>query len=171
MIELDDIHKAFNQGQPNEYWALSGIHLKVEAHQVTALSGPSGSGKTTLLTLLGCLSRPTRGRVRLRGEDVAGFHGAAVEVDGARAALRRVASDVGARQPEVHAQEVDQQRHAGIGFQIGKLPRPDPGGEHDPAQIRRHREGHEARIGSVPALRGQRGKSLFGKKRFHARPG
>jgi putative ABC transport system ATP-binding protein len=73
MIELDDIHKAFNQGQPNEYWALSGIHLKVEAHQVTALSGPSGSGKTTLLTLLGCLSRPTRGRVRLRGEDVSGL--------------------------------------------------------------------------------------------------
>ena len=70
MIELDDIHKAFNQGQPNEYWALSGIHLKVEAHQVTALSGPSGSGKTTLLTLLGCLARPTQGRVRLRGEDV-----------------------------------------------------------------------------------------------------
>ena len=73
MIQLDDIHKAFNQGQPNEYWALSGIHLKVEAHQVTALSGPSGSGKTTLLTLLGCLSRPTRGRVRLRGEDVSGL--------------------------------------------------------------------------------------------------
>lgn len=70
MIELDDIHKAFNQGQPNEYWALNGIHLKVEAHQVTALSGPSGSGKTTLLTLLGCLARPTQGRVRLRGEDV-----------------------------------------------------------------------------------------------------
>ena len=60
MIELDDIHKAFNQGQPNEYWALNGIHLKVAAHQVTALSGPSGSGKTTLLTLLGCLARPTR---------------------------------------------------------------------------------------------------------------
>ncbi|MGB4228654.1 MAG: ABC transporter ATP-binding protein [Candidatus Dechloromonas phosphoritropha] len=73
MIELDDIHKAFNQGQPNEYWALNGIHLKVAAQQVTALSGPSGSGKTTLLTLLGCLSRPTRGRVRLRGEDVSGL--------------------------------------------------------------------------------------------------
>ena len=73
MIELDDIHKAFNQGQPNEYWALSGINLKVAAHQVTALSGPSGSGKTTLLTLLGCLARPTRGRVRLRDEDVSGL--------------------------------------------------------------------------------------------------
>ncbi len=73
MIELDDIHKAFNQGRPNEYWALSGISLTVAAHQVTALSGPSGSGKTTLLTLLGCLSRPTQGRVRLRNEDVSGL--------------------------------------------------------------------------------------------------
>ncbi len=73
MIELDDIHKAFNQGQHNEYWALSGINLKVAARQVTALSGPSGSGKTTLLTLLGCLARPTRGRVRLRDENVSGL--------------------------------------------------------------------------------------------------
>ena len=73
MIELDDIHKAFNQGQPNEYWALNGINLKVAARQVTTLSGPSGSGKTTLLTLLGCLARPTRGRVRLRDEDVSGL--------------------------------------------------------------------------------------------------
>ena len=42
MIELDDIHKAFNQGQPNEYWALTGIHLKVAAQQATALSPPGG---------------------------------------------------------------------------------------------------------------------------------
>lgn len=73
MIELRDIHKAFNEGQPNEYWALRGIDLDVAAGQATALSGPSGSGKTTLLTLLGCLARPTRGRVRLRGEDVSGL--------------------------------------------------------------------------------------------------
>mgnify|MGYP003378185252 CR=1 FL=1 len=32
MIELDDIHKAFNQGQPNEYWALSGINLKAVSY-------------------------------------------------------------------------------------------------------------------------------------------
>ena len=73
MIELDDINKAFNQGQPNEYWALSGIDLTLAAHEVTVFSGPSGSGKTTLLTLLGCLARPTRGRVRLRDEDVSGL--------------------------------------------------------------------------------------------------
>jgi putative ABC transport system ATP-binding protein len=73
MIELRGIRKAFNQGRHNEYWALDGIDLAIEANKVTALAGPSGSGKTTLLTLAGCLARPTEGRVRLKGEDVSGL--------------------------------------------------------------------------------------------------
>ncbi len=73
MIELSNIKKAFNQGKPNEYWALNGINLTLEAGKVTAFRGPSGSGKTTLLTLVGCLSRPTSGRVRFRGEDISGL--------------------------------------------------------------------------------------------------
>ncbi len=73
MIQLTDIHKAFNQGQHNEYWALSGIDLELEARRVTAFQGPSGSGKTSLLTIVGCLARPTRGRVRLHGEDISGL--------------------------------------------------------------------------------------------------
>jgi putative ABC transport system ATP-binding protein len=73
MLELSNIRKAFNQGQHNEYWALSGIDLAIPEKQVTALRGPSGSGKTTLLTILGCLSRPTEGRVRLKGEDISGL--------------------------------------------------------------------------------------------------
>ncbi|MDI6749737.1 MAG: ABC transporter ATP-binding protein [Rhodocyclaceae bacterium] len=73
MIELTGIRKAFNQGQHNEYWALSGIDLTIPAKKVTALKGPSGSGKTTLLTILGCLARPTEGRVKLKGEDISGL--------------------------------------------------------------------------------------------------
>ena len=73
MIELSNIKKAFNQGQPNEYWALHGIDLALEAGKVTAFRGPSGSGKTTLLTIVGCLSRPTSGRVRFKGEDISGL--------------------------------------------------------------------------------------------------
>ena len=73
MLELTNIRKAFNQGKHNEYWALSGIDLAIPAQQVTALRGPSGSGKTTLLTILGCLARPTEGRVRLKGEDISGL--------------------------------------------------------------------------------------------------
>jgi putative ABC transport system ATP-binding protein len=73
MIELSNIRKAFNQGKHNEYWALDGIDLAIPEKQVTALRGPSGSGKTTLLTILGCLARPTEGRVRLKGEDISGL--------------------------------------------------------------------------------------------------
>jgi putative ABC transport system ATP-binding protein len=73
MIELAGIRKAFNQGQHNEYWALNGIDLSIAAKKVTALRGPSGSGKTTLLTLIGCLARPTEGRVRLNGTDISGL--------------------------------------------------------------------------------------------------
>ena len=73
MIELRDVKKAFNQGQHNEVWALSGISLGIEARRVTALRGPSGSGKTTLLTLIGCLARPTSGRVTLHGRDISGL--------------------------------------------------------------------------------------------------
>ena len=31
MIEISNIKKAFNQGKPNEYWALNGIDLTLEA--------------------------------------------------------------------------------------------------------------------------------------------
>jgi putative ABC transport system ATP-binding protein len=73
MIELKDIRKAFNQGRDNEFHALSGIDLQLPAQRVTALRGPSGSGKTTLLSIIGCLSRPTSGRVRLKGQDISGL--------------------------------------------------------------------------------------------------
>lgn len=73
MIELDNIRKAFNQGRDNEFCALNGIDLSIPAQCVTAFRGPSGSGKTTLLSIIGCLSRPSSGRVRLKGRDISGL--------------------------------------------------------------------------------------------------
>ena len=73
MINLTNIRKAYNQGRDNEFWALNGIDLKIEPQRVTALCGPSGSGKTTLLTIVGCLARPTSGRVHLRERDISGL--------------------------------------------------------------------------------------------------
>jgi len=67
MIELSAISKIFNQGQPNECRALRGINLSLERGGITVFKGPSGSGKTTLLTLVGCLARPTAGRITLDG--------------------------------------------------------------------------------------------------------
>ena len=73
MIHLTEVKKAFNQGKENEFWAIKGIDLSVEPGKVTVLKGPSGSGKTTLLTLIGCLARPTSGRVRLKDRDISGL--------------------------------------------------------------------------------------------------
>ena len=70
MIELLDIRKVFNAGKPNEFLAVDGITLNIEEHRVTVLKGPSGSGKTTLLGLLGCMARPTAGRILLRGQEI-----------------------------------------------------------------------------------------------------
>jgi len=73
MIELSGVRKAFNQGRPNEFWALNGIDLNIAPQQATVFFGPSGSGKTTLLTVVGCLARPTVGRVRLKDRDISGL--------------------------------------------------------------------------------------------------
>lgn len=70
MIHLTGVKKAFNQGRANEFWALKGIDLHVARGKVTVFRGPSGSGKTTLLTMVGCLARPTSGRVRLGERDI-----------------------------------------------------------------------------------------------------
>jgi len=67
-ITLKQVTKTFNQGKPNQFEAIRGVDLDIQPRQVTALIGPSGSGKTTLMSMIGCLSRPTSGRVHL-GED------------------------------------------------------------------------------------------------------
>ena len=67
MIALHEVSKVFNQGQPNECRALREVSLRLERGGITVFKGPSGSGKTTLLTLIGCLARPTTGRIMLDG--------------------------------------------------------------------------------------------------------
>ena len=70
MIQLSDITKTFNVGKPNEFRALKGIDLEVASNGVSVFRGPSGSGKTTLLSILGCMSRPTSGRIWLQGREI-----------------------------------------------------------------------------------------------------
>jgi putative ABC transport system ATP-binding protein len=65
MVEFVDVKKTFNAGQSNEYTAVDGVTLSLEENRITVLKGPSGSGKTTLLSLIGCMARPTSGRIKL----------------------------------------------------------------------------------------------------------
>ncbi len=65
MIRLLNVRKGFNLGRTNEFIAVGGVDLSLEGNRITVLKGPSGSGKTTLLSLIGCMSRPTSGRISL----------------------------------------------------------------------------------------------------------
>ena len=69
MIELSHITKTFNMGKTNAFTALRGIDLRIDLGRITVFKGPSGSGKTTLLSIIGCMSRPTSGRIRLDGRE------------------------------------------------------------------------------------------------------
>jgi putative ABC transport system ATP-binding protein len=67
VIELTGITKSFNSGEPNQFTAVDNVSLVVDPQRITVLKGPSGSGKTSLLTMIGCMARPTSGRIFLRG--------------------------------------------------------------------------------------------------------
>ncbi len=70
MIRLERVRKVFNEGRPNAFTAVEDVSLAVGGARVTVLKGPSGSGKTTLLTLIGCMARPTAGRIHLDGWEI-----------------------------------------------------------------------------------------------------
>ncbi len=70
LIQTEDLCKVYNPGRPDEIRALQGVSLELAEGAVTVFRGPSGSGKTTLLSLIGCMSRPTSGRVTVAGRDV-----------------------------------------------------------------------------------------------------
>ena len=50
--------------------ALNEVSFEIEPASFVSFVGPSGSGKTTLLNLIGCLDKPTEGKLKIAGTDV-----------------------------------------------------------------------------------------------------
>jgi putative ABC transport system ATP-binding protein len=67
MIELSNVTKTYNSGKHNQFTAVDDVNLAIQPGGLTILKGPSGSGKTTLLALIGCMARPSSGRISLQG--------------------------------------------------------------------------------------------------------
>jgi len=70
VLRTENVSKTFTMGK-RKVQALSNLNLQINKGEFVAIMGPSGSGKTTLLNVLGCLDKPTDGKVVLDGVDVA----------------------------------------------------------------------------------------------------
>ena len=70
MIEIRGVHKEFAKGE-RRVVALQDIDLAVAEREFVAILGPSGCGKSTLLNMVAGFDQPTRGSVKVAGEEIA----------------------------------------------------------------------------------------------------
>lgn len=72
LIRLENVRKTYQTGEiPVQ--ALNRINLEIQKKSFVSFIGPSGSGKSTLLNLIGCLDKPTEGKVFVNNVDVGMF--------------------------------------------------------------------------------------------------
>ncbi|MCC7576409.1 MAG: ABC transporter ATP-binding protein [Methanomethylovorans sp.] len=69
MLEVENLGKTYMQGKI-PVTAVHDVTFTVRQGELVAIMGPSGSGKSTLMALVGCLEKPTSGKVVIRGVDI-----------------------------------------------------------------------------------------------------
>lgn len=62
-IEINNVDYIYNEGLPNEVYALKDINLEINSKEIIGLIGQTGSGKSTLVQLLNGLLIPSKGDV------------------------------------------------------------------------------------------------------------
>ncbi len=68
IVDVRDVSKVYKLDK-SEVHALRGVSLEIHRGEFLSIAGPSGSGKTTLLNLVGCVDKPSGGRVVVDGRD------------------------------------------------------------------------------------------------------
>lgn len=71
IIRTESVSKIYHADRVDEVTAVADVTIEVNKGDIMVLKGPSGSGKTSLLSLLGCMCRPTSGKIIVGGRDVA----------------------------------------------------------------------------------------------------
>lgn len=69
VIVTENLSKTYGK-PPLQVFALRQTNLYIKQGDYIAIIGPSGSGKSTLMNLLGCLDKPTTGKIFIEGHDV-----------------------------------------------------------------------------------------------------
>ena len=69
LVTAERVRKDYHAGEVTVS-ALRGLSFEIEPASFVSFVGPSGSGKTTLLNLIGCLDKPTEGKLVVAGTDV-----------------------------------------------------------------------------------------------------
>src|SRR3972149_1171382 len=70
LIAANQLSKTYRVGHV-DVQALRGVDFAIERGAFVAFIGPSGSGKSTLLNIIGCLDKPSSGRLTVLDTDVA----------------------------------------------------------------------------------------------------
>ncbi len=69
-IRTENVWKTYGANTPRQVDAVRDLSIEIERGTITALGGPSGSGKSTALSLIGLLTRPSRGEIFLGDQEV-----------------------------------------------------------------------------------------------------